>query len=57
MVNMSPKFDEETHNGVVSIVFTRSMHGHTDGHTEPQQLLYPLRNALRGKNLTLYNPF
>ena len=35
MVNMSAKFDKETCNGVVSIVFTRSMHGQTDGTTEP----------------------
>ena len=50
---MSAKFDEEAHNGSVSIVFTRSKrdghtHGHTDGTTAA--LLYPLRNALRGDN-------
>ena len=48
---MSAKFDEEAHNGSVSIVFTRSKrdgttHGRTDGTTAA--LLYPLRNALRG---------
>ena len=48
MVNMSAKFDKETCNGVVSIVFTRSMHGQTDGTTVA--LLYPHRNALRGDN-------
>ena len=51
---MSAKFDEEAHNGSVSIVFTRSKrdghtHGHTDGTTAA--LLYPLRNALRGDNI------
>ena len=44
MINMSDKFDEETFKGVVSIVFTRSMDGHTDGRTharmEPQQRYY-----------------
>ena len=44
MVNMSAKFDKETCNGVVSMVFTRSMHGRTeprmDGRTEPQQRYY-----------------
>ena len=33
---LSAKFDEEAHNGVVSIMFTRSRHGHT----EPQQCYY-----------------
>ena len=33
MVNMSAKFDKETWNGVVSIVFTRSTDGRTDAHT------------------------
>ena len=37
MVNMSSKFDKEICNGVDSIAFTRSMHGQTDGTTEPQQ--------------------
>ena len=45
---MSTKFDEKTSNGVVFIVFTRSMHGQTDGtthgrtdgRTEPQQRYY-----------------
>ena len=46
MVNMSAKFDNETCNGVVSILFTRSTHGQTDGTTAA--LLYPHRNALRG---------
>ena len=40
MVNMSAKFDKETCNGVVSIMFTRSMHGQMDGTTEPQQRYY-----------------
>ena len=44
MVDMYTKFDEKTSNGVVSIVFTRSMHGRKDGTTEA--LLYPHRNAL-----------
>ena len=48
MINMSAKFDKETRNGVVSIVFTRSTHGQTDGTTAA--LLYPHRNALRGDN-------
>ena len=48
---MSAKFDEEAHNGSISIVFTRSKrdghtHEHTDGTTAA--LPYPLRNALRG---------
>ena len=46
MVNMSAKFDKETCNGVVSIMFTRSMHGQTDGTTEPQQRYY-IPNATR----------
>ena len=56
MVNMSAKFDEEAHNGSVSIAFTRSKRdGHTHGHahtrTEPQPNYYiPLRNALRRDN-------
>ena len=33
MVNMSAKFDKETCNGVVSIVFTRSTHGQTEPRT------------------------
>ena len=48
MVNMSAKFDKETWNGVVSIVFTRSTDGRTHGTTAA--LLYPHRNALRGDN-------
>ena len=35
MVNMSAKFDEEAHNILVSIVFTRSSVNYT--RTEPQQ--------------------
>ena len=52
MVNMSSKFDKETRNGVVSIVFTRSMHGRTDAriHGTTAALLYPHRNVLRGDN-------
>ena len=49
MINMSAKFDKETRNGVVSIVFTRSTHGQTDGTTEPQQRYY-----IRGDNKTKY---
>ena len=48
MVNISAKFDKETCNGSVSIVFTRSMPGRTHGTTAA--LLYPHRNALRGDN-------
>ena len=44
MVNRSIKFDKVTSNGLVSILFTRSMHGRTDGwtdaRTEPQQRYY-----------------
>ena len=52
MVNMSAKFDKETWNGVVSIVFTRSTDGRTDRRTHgtTAALLYPHRNALRGDN-------
>ena len=50
MVNMFAKFDKETCNDLVSIVFTRSKHAGTerpmDGTTEA--LLYPHRNASRG---------
>ena len=51
---MSAKFDEEAHNGSVSIVFTRSKrdghtHGHTDGTTAA--LLYPPRNAFTMVNM------
>ena len=34
MVNMSAKFDKEICNSVVSIVFTRSMHGRNHGRTD-----------------------
>ena len=40
MVNMSAKFDKETSNGLVSMVFTRSTNGQTDRRTEPQQRYY-----------------
>ena len=59
MVNMSAKFDKETWNSVVSIVFTRSTDGRTDGcthartHGTTAALLYPRRNALRGDNKIL----
>ena len=56
MVNMSAKFDKETRNGVVSIVFTRSTHGRTNARTHgaTAALLYPHRNALHGdKNVDL----
>ena len=52
MVNMYVKFDKETRNGVVSIVFTRSLHGRTDGTTAA--LLYPHFNALDGDNKHAY---
>ena len=62
MVNMSAKFDKETCNGVVSIMFTRSTDGRTDGRTHARThgttaaLLYPHRNALRGeKKLSITN--
>ena len=50
MVNMSTKFDKETRNGVVSIVFTRSTHGRNHGRTDgtTAALLYPHRNVLHG---------
>ena len=51
MVNMSDKFDKETRNGEVSIVFTRSTHGRTETSTRTHgtkaALLYPHSNALR----------
>ena len=52
IVNMSEKFDIETRKGVVSIVFTMSMHGRTDARTHgtTAALLYPHRNALRRDN-------
>ena len=52
MANMSAKFDKETCNGVVSIVFTRSTYGRTEPrtHGNTAALLYPHRNALRGDN-------
>ena len=40
MFNLSAKFDKETSNGLVSVLFTRSTHGQTDGTTEPQQRYY-----------------
>ena len=46
MVNKSAKFDKEICNGVVSIVFTRSMHGQTDGTTAA--LLYPTATRCAG---------
>ena len=53
IVNMSAKFDEDVHNSLVAIVFTRIRHdaltdARTDGTTAA--LLYPLCNALRGDN-------
>ena len=54
MVNMSAKFDKETCNGVVFIMFIRSTEGRTDRRTHARThgttaaLLYPHRNALRG---------
>ena len=56
MVNMSAKFDKETCNGVVSIVFPRSTHRRTDAHmdrTTAAVLLYPQHNVLRGDNWNL----
>ena len=49
IVNMSAKFAEEAHNGLVSIVFTKSMQGRTEGHTHGTiaALLYPHGKALR----------
>ena len=54
---MSAKFDEDIHNNLVAIVFTRirrdaRTNGRTDGCTDgtTAALLYPLRNALRGYN-------
>ena len=56
---MSAKFDKEICNGVVSIVFTRSLHGRTeprthactDRRTEPQQRYY-IPNATRCAGIT-----
>ena len=56
MVNMSAKFDKEICSGLVSIVFTRSLHGRTDGRNHARTdgttaaLLYPHRNVLRREN-------
>ena len=51
IVNMSAKFDEDVHNSLVAIPFTRIRRdtltdAQTDGTTAA--LLYPLRNALHG---------
>ena len=51
MVNISVKFDEDAHKGLVSIVFTRSRcvtRGYIDWrtHETTAALLYPLRNTL-----------
>ena len=64
MVNMSAKCDKEICNGVVSIVFTRSTHGRTDGrnhartdgpnHSSVTTFVYPHRNALRGDKKRLH---
>ena len=41
MVNMSAKFDEDAHNGLVSIIQGQSvMHTHTHRWTESQQCYY-----------------
>ena len=41
IVKMSVNFDEEAHNGLLSIMFTRSKRdGHTHGRTEQQQRYY-----------------
>ena len=58
---MSAKFDEDVHNSLVAIAFTRIRcdaladgltdwltNGRTDG--TKAALLYPLRNVLRGDN-------
>ena len=56
ILNMFAKFDKEICNGLVSMVFTRSSHGRTDGRNHARMdgttaaLLYPHRNALRGDN-------
>ena len=54
---MSAKFDEDVHNSLVAIAFTRigrdaRTGGLTDGRTDgtTAALLNPLRNALRGDN-------
>ena len=56
---MPAKFDEDMHNNLVAIVFTRKRRdARTDGLTDARTdgttaaLLYPLRNALRGDNKT-----
>ena len=48
MVNMSAKFDEETHKGLVSIVFTRSMHWRTHAHNHSSITLSPPQRVARG---------
>ena len=50
MTNTSTKFDQEAHNGTVSMVFTRSTDGRMEGRTEPQQRYYIHRNGLRRDN-------
>ena len=56
MVILSAKFEKEICNGLVSMVFTRSLHGRMEGRNHARTdgttaaLLYPLRNALRGDN-------
>ena len=60
MVNMSAKFDEESHKGLVSIMYTMSKRNrHTHGRTErtTAALLYLLRNALRGDNKALFTRY
>ena len=57
MVNMSAKFDEDVHNSLVAIAFTKIRPGaRTDGLTDAHTggtaaaFVYPLRNALPGDN-------
>ena len=52
MINISAKFDEEAHNGVVCIVFTRYTQGHMDSRTDAA-LLYPPET--RGPGITKWD--
>ena len=61
MVNMATKFDQDTHNGLVSITFLRSicdteMDARTDGmrgEGTKEVTLYPLSNALCENNYSM----
>ena len=50
MVNMSTKFDEETHHGLVSMFTMSKFDARSDAQTDGNTLALPLSNALHENN-------